>query len=245
MAIVAVPYFMGEAMDGFEVPEPHDTLTPSLPATGPQQRMAVLYAHLAQWVATHGQSVVYAGDCVSTIGVLAGLEQKGIRPTLIWFDAHGDFNTGETTPSGFLGGMPLAMLTGRGEPTIVTGAGLTPLADEQVVLVDGRDLDPGEDAAVAGSGISRITVDRLAHRIPPDGPLYVHVDTDVVDPSEMPAMNYPAPHGPSLEAVRTALIHLAATGRVVAFSISSWNPALPGAAQAAAATRRLAAPFLA
>jgi arginase len=164
---------------------------------------------------------------------------------LIWFDAHGDFNTAETSPSGFFGGMPLAMLTGRGEQTIVDGAGLTPLPDERVILVDGRDLDPGEDEAIAASGITVTSVDQLAHSLPPGGPLYVHVDGDVVNPGEMPAMNYPAAGGPSLEAVRMAMIHLATTGRVLAFSISSWNPELPGAHIAAAATLQLAAPFLA
>ncbi|MDJ0663251.1 MAG: arginase family protein [Acidimicrobiia bacterium] len=80
--------------------------------------------------------------------------------------------------------------------------------------------------------------------MPPAGPLYVHVDLDVVDPGEMPAMNYPAADGPHLRDVRMAMIHLATTGRIVAFSISSWNPSLPGADVAAAAAARLAAPFL-
>ncbi len=245
MSIVAVPFFMGDPMPGFEVPEPHETLVPNLPDAGPQERMGVLYHHLAGMVEALDRPIVYAGDCVSTIGVLAGLQRKGIYPTLVFFDAHGDFNTWETSPSGFIGGMPLAMLTGRGEQTIVDGAGLTPLPDGRVVLVDGRDLDPGEDLAVADSGIGFLSVAEVAHSIPPSGPLYVHVDGDVVDPSDMPAMNYPAADGPSLEAVRTAIIHLVATGRVVAFSVSSWNPELPGADVAAAAMLRLAAPFIA
>ena len=245
MSIVASPFFMGEFMSGFEVPEPHERLNPKLPDADPQHRMAILYRQMADRVAAIDYPVVYAGDCVTTIGVLAGLEQKGVLPTLIFFDAHGDFNTWETTPSGFIGGMPLAMLTGRGEQTIVAGAGLTPLPVERVILVDGRDLDPGEDTAVAESGITHTTVDELTHTVPPDGPLYVHVDGDVVDPGEMPAMNYPAADGPSLHAVRMAMIHLATTGRVVAFSISSWNPELPGADIASAAMMQLAAPFLA
>lgn len=245
MRIVAIPYFMGEAMPGLEVPEPHETLEPALPEGEPQQRMAVLYDHLAGLVEGIDHPVVYAGDCVSIVGVLAGLERKDIHPTLIFFDAHGDFNTWETTPSGFIGGMPLAMVTGRGEQTIVEGAGLTPLPDDRVILVDGRDLDQGEDTAIAESDITVISIDALAHTVLPDGPLYVHIDADVVDPAEMPAMNYPAPDGPSLHDVRRALIHLAVTGRVVAFSVSSWNPELPGADIAAAATLQLTSPFIA
>ena len=243
MSVIAVPYFMGESMPGFEVPEPHETLTPVLPDGSPQDRMAVLYRELADWVATSDSSVVYAGDCVSTIGVLAGLQRRGTRPTLLFYDAHGDFHTWETSQSGFIGGMPLAMLTGRGEQTIVAGAGLTPLSDDRVVLIDGRDLDPGEDHAVGSAAIRHRTVSDVVREIP-SGPLYVHVDGDVVDPNDMPAMNYPSPGGPSLQEVRDAMISLAATGRVVAFSVSSWNPELPGADIAAAATARLAEPFL-
>lgn len=230
-------------MPGFAVPEPHEILDPALPDADPQHRMAVLYNELADWVAKTDDPVVYAGDCVSTIGVLAGLQRRGIKPTLLFFDAHGDFHTWETSQSGFIGGMPLAMLTGRGEQTIVAGAGLTTLPDDRVVLIDGRDLDPGEDEAVATAGIGPRSVADFGDHIS-DGPLYVHVDGDVVDPHDMPAMNYPAPGGPSLEEVREAMVTLEGTGRVVAFSVSSWNPALPGADVAAAATQRLAAPFL-
>jgi arginase len=195
MSIVKVPYFIGEPMPGFEVPEPHLTITPDLPDGSPQERMAVLYDRLAATVAEIDHPIVYSGDCVSIIGVLAGLGRKGIHPILLFFDAHGDFHTWETTTSGFLGGMPLAMVTGRGEQTIMDGAGLTPLPEDRVVLVDARDLDPGEDTAVAESGIGRATVEDIIHIIPPHDPIYVHVDMDVVDPVEMPAMNYPAPDG--------------------------------------------------
>lgn len=235
---------MGDPMPGFDVPTPHRTLDVALPAGTPQQRMAVLYGRLADRVSELDRPAVYAGDCVSTIGVLAGLTRRGVTPSLLFFDAHGDFNTPETTPSGFLGGMPLAMLTGRGDQTIVQGAGLVPVPDDRVVLVDGRDLDPGEDEALSASGVRIVTVDDIAAGWAPDGPLYVHVDVDVVDPSEMPAVNYPAPGGPPLAAVAGAVRTLHATGRVVAFSISSWNPAMPGADEAARATHRIAAPFL-
>jgi arginase len=258
MKIISVPYFVGRFMDSFDVPQPAEILMPDLPhdgieydtarATGPhavgQQRLASLYTELADRVANSGPTIVYAGDCLSVIGTLAGLQRKGIDPTLYWFDAHGDFNTWETTQSNFLGGMPLAMITGRGEQTIVKATGLRPLRDEQVVLVDARDLDPGEDDAVAASGISVVTVDDVASSEPHPGPIYVHVDVDVADPIDVPAINYPAPGGPSAAVVRDSINHLAASGRVVAASVSSWNPALPGADQAAATTRLMMSAFL-
>ncbi len=243
MTVISVPSFIGKPMPGFDVPEPHATLDPSLPSGKPTERMAVLYDELAALVTEASNPIVYAGDCVSIMGVAGGLQRRGIDPTVLFFDAHGDFHTWETTPSGFLGGMPLAMLTGRGEQTIVDGVGLAPINDDRVWLVDGRDLDPGEDEAVAASGIHHVTVDQIAAN-PPDGDLYVHVDVDVVDPVDMPGVNYPAPDGPSVATVAEAVAALHATGQVVALSFSSWNPALEGADIAAAATHRIAAPFL-
>ncbi|GBE24224.1 arginase [bacterium BMS3Bbin02] len=258
MKVISVPYFVGRFMETFDVPQPAEVLIPDLPhngcdydtsrASGPggvgQLRMAVLYAELAARVADSGPTIVYAGDCLSVIGTLAGLQRKGIEPTLYWFDAHGDFNTWETTGSNFLGGMPLAMITGRGEQTIISATGMRPLPDENVILVDARDLDPGEDDAVAASGLTVMTVDDVVVNEPHPGPIYVHVDVDVADPTDLPAINYPAPDGPSADTVRSAIDRLAATGRVVAASVSSWNPALPGADRAAAATRSIMGAFL-
>jgi arginase len=110
------------------------------------------------------------------------------------------------------------------------------------VLVGARDLDPGEDAAVASSGMRVAEVADVPSLDVP-GPLYVHLDVDVVDPDDLPAVNYPVPGGPSLVETLTVLEWLAATASVVAFSVSAWNPGLPGAEQAATATLGLAAPF--
>lgn len=244
MGVIVAPYFMGERLTGLEVPRPAHVLDPELPAGTPQGRMAALCAGLAVAVASEPDPVVFGGDCVSAIGVLAGLQRRGLDPSLLWFDAHGDFHTWETTHSRFIGGMPLAMIVGRGEQTILEGAGCTPLAEARVTLVGARDLDPGEDEAVATSGMTTRTVAELLTAALPDGPLYVHVDLDVIDPAEMPAHNYPAPGGPGLAEVAATLARLAATGRVAAVSFSAWNPALPDADRAAAGGARLARPFI-
>ncbi len=247
MTRISVPFFIGSPIGALDTPRPDRVLSPALPDGSPQERMGVLYRELAGAVAgavsAGSVPLVYAGDCLSAIGVLAGLQRAGLEPALAWFDAHGDFHTWETTGSGFLGGMPLAMIVGRGEQTIVQAAGLTPLAEPRVALIGARDLDPGEDDAVAGSAMTVLTVAGVAGWTPPPGPLHVHVDLDVVDPGEMPAHNYPAPGGPSLREVRAALEHLAATGRVAAVSFSTWNPALPGADRAAAAAATLTTSF--
>ena len=242
--IVSVPYYMGDRLEGLEVPEPHIELVPKLPDDSPQARMAALNRALATTVATVPDPVLYAGDCVAILGVIAGLQRRNLAPVLLFYDAHGDFNTWETTPSGFIGGMPLAMATGRGEMTIVEGAGMTLLDDADALLVDGRDLDPDEQVLLEVSAVRKVAVGDVLETIPPDRPLYVHVDVDVVDPADLPAINYPAPDGPSLDAVAESVASLAATGRVVAFSVSTWNPSLAGADRAAAATLEIARPFL-
>ena len=258
MNIISVPYFVGRFIDNFDVPQPAEVLTVDLPeedsiddpfrSEGPggigQRRMAILFNKLAARVAASRATIVYAGDCLAAIGMLAGLQRKGIVPTLYWFDAHGDFNTWETTESNFLGGMPLAMITARREQTIVDATGMKPLLDERVVLVDARDLDPKEGTAIAASGLTVMSVDDVAASEPPPGPTFLHVDVDVVDPTDLPTVNYPALGGPGAEAVQAAIARLAATERVVAASISSWNPVLPDAAKAAAVTRSIMEPLL-
>lgn len=240
----SVPFFMGHRIEGLVVPRPHTVIDPELAAGSEMERMAALYQHVAAAVAGDDDPVLYCGDCCAILGVTAGLQRKGIDPVLVFFDAHGDFNTWETTPSEFIGGMPLAMVTGRGDQTIVDACGIVPLPESDAYLVDGRDLDPEESEMLADSDVVIVPVPEIAAAVPSDRPLYVHVDTDVVDPGDMPALHYPAPDGPSAAVVATAVADLAATGNVVAFSMTTWNPALEGADIAAAAGKRIAAPFL-
>ncbi|HYM67963.1 MAG TPA: arginase family protein [bacterium] len=239
-----VPFRVGNPMPELCVAGDPEVLRPVLPEGSPQERLGALCGAVAERIAEGGVRIAYVGDCVLTLGVLAGLERRGVAPTVIWLDAHGDFHTWDTTRSGHLVGMPLAMAVGRGEQTVVRAAGLTPVPEERVVLVDARDLDPGEDEAVAASRMRHVTVDQLRGEPVPDGPLYVHLDIDVVNPAEIPAVNYPAPGGPSVEQVREALMPVAATGRVAVLSVTLWEPRLPGATQSAAAVVRLIEPFL-
>jgi arginase len=156
---------------------------------------------------------------------MAGLQRAGLDPVLIWFDAHGDFNTWETTPSGFLGGMPLAMLVGRGEQSMINALKINPLAENRVILTDARDLDPAEKRLVEEAAVEHLTnpVALLDFTLP-EGPLYIHIDTDIIDPAQAPAMNYPAAGGPTAENLQTVMRHLRRTQRIAAVSVSSWNP---------------------
>lgn len=204
---------------------------PDLIRNNQQLAMTKLYQPLRDFVARTllegNRPVSIAGDCCACIGVLAGLQLTGLIPTLIWFDAHGDFNTWETTPSGFLGGMPLAMIVGRGEQTIPEGVGLSPLPESSVILSDARDLDPKERQALAGSDVQYIVDPAHFLDMPlPRGSLYVHFDTDIISPSEAPAMNYLAEGGPTVALLSKVFRRIGQTGRLAAVSVSSWNPKL-------------------
>ena len=119
------------------------------------------------------------------------------------------------------------MLVGRGEQTMLETLAMEPLAEESVVFTDGRDLDPPEREAMEKSRLIHLkdVGDLLTYDFP-DLPLYVHFDTDILNPETAPAMNYLAPGGPDLEQLKIIFQHLADTRRIIAVSLSSWNPEL-------------------
>jgi arginase len=226
-----VPYKMGNFDPARAALTRHTwrLITPPLPEGQPTERMGVLGRAIADEVAAIRAAgplpVVLAGDCTASIGVLAALQRELSELTLVWYDAHGDFNTHETTPSGFIGGMPLAMLCGRGEQTIITGAGAKVLPEAQVILTDARDLDPGEKEAVAAAAVTHLpdVADLLSINLA-ESPIYIHFDSDVLRLEDLAAVNYPAQGGASLETIEASLARLAQTGRVVAVSITLWAP---------------------
>ncbi len=165
--------------------------------------------------------VSLAGDCCAALPVLAGLQRAGIEPDLVWIDAHGDFNTPETSPSQFLGGMPLAMIAGRGPQWMMEGAKAEPVAEERILLTGARDLDPREAEALEASAVTRIALDEL-REIAFDGPVMLHLDVDVLDLVDAPAMRYPSAGGPPLERVIAALKSLALRADIAAISVSGW-----------------------
>jgi len=231
--MILTPFYLDEPLPKLESLATPDWIInkPLLPSGKKQQRLSALHKPLAdftQQIVLKGKlPVSIAGDCCTTLGMLAGLQRAERYPTLIWFDAHGDFNTWETTPSGFLGGMPLAMLVGRGEQTMVKAQELTPLAEDRVILTDARDLDPGEKQLIEGSDVIHLPdVKNLLNAMLPNGPLYIHIDMDIINPANAPAMNYLAAGGPSAEELQTVMKHLRRTKKIAAVSVSTWNPKL-------------------
>jgi len=217
---------------------------PVLPHGDRQQRMSALHQPLSEFIAQtvlHGdRPVSLAGDCCTPLGVLAGLQQAGLVPVLLWLDAHGDFNTWETTPSGFLGGMPLAMLVGRGDQTMAQAVGLRPLPESRVILSDGRDLDPKEKQALAQSEVHHVVdVRSLPNHPVLANAVYVHFDVDVINPNDAPAMSYRAEGGPSLADLQRVFQSLSQTKQIVAVSMTTWTPQLDGDGRSRAASMEL------
>lgn len=226
---IVSPFFIDQALpplEHFAQPDWHLN-KPVFEDQNRFNRMTKINDGIAQFVTATCQHnerpVSLVGDCCTTIGVLAGLQRAGVHPDLLWLDAHGDFNTDETSPSGFIGGMPLAMIVGRGDQTLTHAAGLTPLPEANVILANARDLDPEERKALQKSGVHHVTnVEALPTQLTA-APLYVHLDVDVLDSQEAPAMLYPVPNGPSLAKLSSVLQALAQTRKLVAVSMTVWD----------------------
>lgn len=179
-------------------------------------------AFVTQTVQRGDIPVSIAGDCGASLPVMAGLQQSGLDPALVWLDAHGDFNTVETSPSGFLGGMPLAMMVGRGDLSLARMSGLVPVDEASVWLIGARDLDPAEETALAMSQVNRGDIEALGG-LNFDRPVYLHIDNDVIDARDVPANNYPVAGGAGLSDVIELCVEFANHNRICAISFSGWN----------------------
>ena len=257
-----LPYLMGQRRDGLRRVRDIDHHAWEVMALEPQHEahgddpiaklgsMGRLYALLAARVAALAsrgcRPVSLAGDCVSSLGMLAGLQQAGQPPDrVVWLDAHGDFHTWSSTRTQYIGGMPLAMFVGRvdrgldprSQATLdcLSTIGVHPYPRQQVVLADARDLDPGEREALLDSGILRCPLADVLDHLRPRERIYLHWDTDVIDdPARMPALKYHVQRGPGA-ADMAAFFRALRSCDVVAVSVSAWHAEQDGDNQTARA----------
>ncbi|HZT96865.1 MAG TPA: arginase [Chloroflexota bacterium] len=196
--------------------------------------------------------LILGGDHSASLGSVSGAA-TGRQIGLIWIDAHGDFNTPETTPSGNVHGMILAALTGLGDERMVDllGHGRA-IAPEHTALVGVRELDPGERELLRSSGVNVFTmsdIDRLGMATVmsqaieatnrPDG-MHLSLDLDVVDPLEAPGVGTPVPGGLSYREAHLAMELAAASTRLVSMDVVEVNPILDSRNQ----TARMAVDFV-
>ncbi|MBC7791952.1 MAG: arginase family protein [Anaerolineae bacterium] len=191
----------------------------------------VISAQVREAVATRELPLVLAGNCITSVGVLAGLSSEQMR--VVWFDAHGDFNTPETTIGGFLDGMALSIATGNCWTQLASRvSGFRAVQEKNVVLVGARDLDPMEAELLAGSAINRVaagetgdSLDALLQDSAFSGAdVYVHVDLDVIDPSEGRVNQFAAEGGLSVQDVESALRVIGTRCRIRAASVTAYDP---------------------
>jgi arginase len=218
---ILVPYHHAEALPALADALAADDAV--IVSKGPAGAMiARLYDQVAARVAASSEPVLVAsGDCTTALATVAGLQRRGLLPSVIWLDAHGDFNTPRTTRSGYLGGMALAMLVGRAGARLTEAIGLRAVAEDACVLAGARDLDPLERELLDASAVRRVDdVTALAHAALPPAPWYVHLDVDLIDPSELPPLRFPASGGPSVHELAVALRALASRGTIAALGLA-------------------------
>lgn len=220
-------------------------LTPAEEASyGGWQRVGIANGHLADLAAEarlHDRFVVgLLSDCNGVLGMLGGLQRSDHpawprRVGLVWIDAHGDYNTPETSPSGMLGGMPVAVASGKALTRLRQASQIrVPLQSPDIIMAGLRDLDPPEREQIEQDGLVthteadliaispdfRESVARLAER---EDMIYVHVDLDILDPTVAPAAGLPSKGGLTGQQLGGVLAWLLAQPKAAALAFVSYR----------------------
>lgn len=216
---------------------------------GVWRRLSLADAHLGKAVARMAREGTFPlgllGNCNSSWGMLAGLQHSGpssrpLKVGLIWIDAHGDFNTPETTLSGWLGGMPVSVAAGQSLFRLRLMAGLDPaISTRDIIMIGLRDVDPLEQVLIDESHITTVStsemlgrdprvqeaVDRLSRQV---DAIYLHIDLDILDASEIPGSFFEVADGPSAAELVEPIRSLVRNPKVKALGIASFPTAKEG-----------------
>ena len=190
--------------------------------------------------------IVLAGNCNTAVGTIAGL---GAQSTgVAWFDAHADFNTPETTASGFLDGTAVAIITGRCWTQLAaTVPGFEPVPDDRVCLIGARDIDSLEGGLLDQSAVEVIEPRKLRADLSSGlasikqrvREIYVHLDLDVLDAEVATANSYAVAGGLSIDDVEYALSHIGKEFSIAGLTLSAYDPSADTDGTAATAAIRL------
>lgn len=188
--------------------------------------------------------VVLGGDHSIAMGTIAGVSKhfaaRGEKMGLVWFDAHGDANTPETSPTGNIHGMPCAVALGVGAPELLSISAHTPMVDgSRAAIIGLRDVDVAERTILRETGIGAFTMRDIDERgmqavmeeaikRASNGTAGIHVsfDMDAMDPDHAPGVGTPATGGISYREAHLAMEILADTGKVVSCEFVEVNPVL-------------------
>jgi arginase len=162
--------------------------------------------------------VLVAGDCSISVSTLPTLARMRPGAHVVWLDAHADFNTPDTTPSRYLGGMCLAGACGLWETGF--GAGLDPA---RVIMCGVRDVDSGERVLLDTHGIGLVARPSQLGDVVQDLQVFVHLDLDVLDPTALPGQLFPAAEGLSDGGLRTLLAQIAEAADLVGVEVTNFT----------------------
>ncbi|MBU9710421.1 arginase [Evansella tamaricis] len=193
--------------------------------------------------------LVLGGDHSIAIGSLAGVANKYENLGVIWYDAHGDLNTGDTSPSGNIHGMPLAVCLGIGDSSLTQIGGYAPkIKSENIVIVGARSLDEGEKELIREKGIKVFTmheIDRLgmtnvmeeaiAHVTKKTDGVHLSLDLDALDPHDAPGVGTPVIGGTTYREAHLAMEMLAERDIITSTEFVEVNPILDNKNQTAEA----------
>jgi arginase len=209
---------------------------------GEWNRLALANGQLARIVAAERRSGAFPvgllANCSSLSGMLGGLQHSGptarpLRVGLVFIDAHGDFNTPETTLSGMLGGMPVPIAAGMCLTRMRVKSGLDPaLPERHIVMGAVRDTDPLEQDLLDRSEVEHISVadirtksarihEQMKRLSNLTDVIYVHVDMDVLDPREVPGHPLTVPDGPTSLELAGAIEMMFTYEKAGAFGVAS------------------------
>ena len=215
----------------------HPENTPTVEVATAFELDSLVATQVLEAIAENEFPLVLSGNCNASVGTIAGANPENLG--IVWFDAHADFNTPETTTSGFFDGMCLAIATGNCWEAMADGVpGFVPVAEEGVILAGAREIEPGERNRLSASKVMVVGADSIRREglqvfeEALDGlrarveRVYVHLDLDVLDPEAVGQANEFAPKaGLTTEDLKAALGMVRERFSVPAAGIASYDPA--------------------
>jgi arginase len=184
--------------------------------------------------------LILGGDHSIALGSISGVARVHKNTGVIWIDAHADFNTEETTPSGNIHGMVLAALAGLGDSRLTNIGGWSPkIAPDKIAIIGARDLDPGEQELLRSHhvhvftmsdidrhGISHVLQEAITIAGKDDSPIHLSLDLDSLDPREAPGVGTPVRGGLSYREAHLAMEMIANTRQLVSMDVVEVNAIL-------------------
>ncbi len=225
---VLLEHFVPMAGDTPPLTVPFDRSIPLAQAA--YRSCGLIHDAVEQMLTARKRPLLLGGECSLIAGSLSAAVDRIPNLRLAFLDAHGDFNTAQTSPSQYLGGMCFAHVCGLFSTGLPWRAA-SPLPGKRALLIGGRQLDPGEEANLQRAGVLRVDplkefalepLAKTVHR----APLWIHVDLDIVDPSENFAVSHPVPGGISFVRLGALLNELATMAEISGMEICGYQPSI-------------------